>query len=79
MVHEKTSDAQGAFFEVPTKHKGQKPILFGIFEFEPITRESSEDNNESPQLSHYRPSAHRMMDKMGYNLTKRSGLNGKDR
>jgi len=24
MVHEKTSDAQGAFFEVPTKHKGQK-------------------------------------------------------
>jgi len=37
MLHEKTSGAKGAFFEVPAKHKGQKPILFGKFEFEPIT------------------------------------------
>jgi len=29
IVHEKISDAQGAFFEVPAKHKGQKLILFG--------------------------------------------------
>jgi len=28
IVHEKTRDAQGAFLEVPTKHKSQKPILF---------------------------------------------------
>ena len=80
MVHEKTSDPQGAFFEVSAKYKSQKPILFGRFESEPITRESSEDNNKSPQFSHYSPSAHYMIEKMGYNLTKRSGLNfGKER
>ena len=43
MMHEKTSDKHGAFFEVPAKHKSQKPILFGRIDFEPITRESSED------------------------------------
>ena len=41
MVHEKTSNAQGAFFEVPAKHKSQKPILFERFESEPKTHESS--------------------------------------
>jgi len=80
MVHEKTSDAKEAFFEVPVKHKGQKLILFERFKSEPITRESSKHNDESPQFSHYGRSAHHMMKKMGYNLTKRSGLNfGKGR
>ena len=46
MVRKKTSDAQGAFFEVPAKHKGQKAILFGKIESELVTRESSEDNPE---------------------------------
>jgi len=32
MVCKKTSDAQGAFFEVPAKRKGKKPILFGRIE-----------------------------------------------
>ena len=75
MLDEKISEAQGAFFEVPAKHKGQKLILFGRFEFEPITRKRSEDKDESPQFSHYGPSAHHMMEKIGYNLTKRFGLN----
>jgi len=48
MMHEKTSDAQGALFEVPAKHKGQKPILFRRIESEPMTRESSKDDFESP-------------------------------
>jgi len=79
MVRENTSDTQGAFFEVPAKHKGQKPILFGRFESEPMTRESSEDNDES-QFYHCEPSAHHMIEKMGYNLTKRPDLNfGKGR
>jgi len=70
MVHEKTSDAQGAFFEVPAKHKGQKPILFGRFKFEPMTRESSEVGFESPQFSHYGRNSHCMIKKIGYDLTK---------
>jgi len=75
MAHEKISDTQGAFFEVPAKRKGQKLILFGRFESEPITHESSEDKDESPQFSLYRPSTYHIMKKMGQNLTKRSDLN----
>ena len=29
LVHEKVRDAHNAFFEVPAKQRGQKPILFG--------------------------------------------------
>ena len=50
IVHEKINDAQRAFFEVSTKHKGQKLILFGRLESE---REISEDDFVSPQFSHY--------------------------
>ena len=50
MVHEKTNDAQGAFFEVPAKRKGQKLILFERIEPEPVTHESSEDDPESPTV-----------------------------
>jgi len=74
MVHEKTSDAQGAFFEVRAKHKGQKPIQFGRIESEPVTCENSEDDLESPQFSHYWRNSHRMIENMGYDLTKRSSL-----
>ena len=35
-----------------------------------ITRESLKDKDKYPQFSHYSLSAHRMMEKMGYNLTK---------
>jgi len=58
MVREKTSDAQGAFFDVPAKHKGQRPIQFRRIESELVTCENSEDDLESPQFSHYGPSAH---------------------
>jgi len=75
MVHEKTSDAQGAFFEVPAKRKGQKLILLGKIESELVTRESSKDDLESLQFSHYGPNACHMMENMGYDLTKRFGLN----
>ena len=75
MVRKKTSDAQGTFFEVPAKRKGQKPILFRRTESEPVTRESSKDDPESPQFSHYEPHACRMIENIGYDLMKRSGLN----
>jgi len=75
MMCEKTSDAQGAFFEVPAKRKGQKQILFERIESEPVTRESSEDNPESPQFSHYGPNAYYLMENMGYNMMKRLVLN----
>ena len=48
MLHEKASDVHGAFFEVPIKRKGQKPILFEIVESEPMTCESSRGESESP-------------------------------
>jgi len=80
MVHEKTNDAQRAFFKVLAKHKGQKSILFGRIEPEPMARESSKDNTESPQFSLYESNARRMMEKIRYDLTKWSGLNfGKGR
>ena len=75
MVHEKTSDAQGAFFEVLAKRKGQKSILLRRIESEPVTHESSKDDPESPQFSYYKLNACRMMENMGYDLMKRSGLN----
>ena len=45
MVRENTSDTQGAFFEVPAKHKGQKPILFGRVESEAMTCEKVQGEN----------------------------------
>jgi len=68
MVHEKTNDAQGAFFEVPAKHKDQKSILFGRFESEPMTHEISEDDFESPQFSHYKWNSHCIMKNMDTTL-----------
>ena len=47
-VHEETSDTYGAYFEMLTKHKGQKLILFGRIESEVMTRGSSEDDFQSP-------------------------------
>ena len=70
MLHEKTSDAQGAIFQVPAKRKGQKSILFGRIESKLVTRESSEDNPKSPQFSYYRPNACHMMKNFGNDLMK---------
>jgi len=39
MVHERASDAHGAFFKLPAKYEGQKLILIGRVKSEPITRE----------------------------------------
>jgi len=75
MVHDKTSDAQGAFFEVPSKYKGQKSILFERIKSGPMTCGSSEDDFDSPQFSHYGRNSYRMMENKGYDLTKRFGIN----
>ena len=75
IVHEKTSDAQGAFFEVPTKHKGQKLIQFVRIESEPMTDERSDEDPESPQFSHYEPHACRMIENIGYDRMKYFVLN----
>jgi len=41
MVRKKIEDAHNALFEVPAKQKGQKSILFGRIESEPIACKSS--------------------------------------
>ena len=74
MVRENISDVQGSFFEVPAKHKDQKSILFGI-ESEQVIREDSESEVEPPLFSHYESNVLRMMENMGYDLMKKSGLN----
>ena len=65
MVHEKTDDARQASFEVPTKRKDQKPILFGRIESEPIAYESLGGGYESPQFFHYGQKSHHIMERMG--------------
>jgi len=47
-MHEKTDDVQGAFFDVLTKYKGQRPIQFKRVESELMAHKSLEDNAESP-------------------------------
>jgi len=65
---------------VPARRKGQRPILFGRIKSELMSHEDSESENESPQFSHYEPNILRMMEGMGYDLTKSPGLNfGKGR
>jgi len=59
---------------VPAKRKGQEPILCGRIESELMTRESSKDDLESPQFSHYGPNACHMMENIRYKLMKRSNL-----
>jgi len=53
MVRERIGDARKSFFNVPSKRKGQKPILFGRIEAKPIACESSGDESESPQFFYY--------------------------
>jgi len=79
-VYQGVSDAQGSFFEVPTRHKGQKSILFGRVESKIMTCEDSKSETEPPQFSHYMQNILRMMENMGYDLTNGPGLNfGKGR
>ena len=48
LVCEKVGDAHNAFFEVPARRKGQKPILFGWIDMEPVACESLGGDSESP-------------------------------
>ena len=73
-------NTQESIFMVPARRKGQKPILFGRIESEPMTCAESESEKEPPQFGHYGPNALRMMESMGYDLTNGPGLNfGKGR
>jgi len=60
---------------VPTRRKGQKPILFGRIKSESMSRDESKCEKEPPQFGHYEPNALRMMESMGYDLTNGPGLN----
>ena len=75
MVRKKIGNACKTLFKVPAKRKSQKIILFGRIESELIAYESSGDGSESPQFSHYEQKSCHMMERMGYDLTKRSNLN----
>ena len=48
LIGEKIGDAYNAFFEVPTRQKGQKSILFGRIDTELVVCESFGGNSESP-------------------------------
>jgi len=74
MVREKIRDAYKALFEVLAKRKVQKH-LFGWMDSELIACESSGGNFEPPQFFHYRQKSHHMMERMGYDFTKKLGLN----
>ena len=50
-------------------------FYFGRIETEPVACESSEGESKSPQFFHYGPRSHHMMERMGYDFTKESGLN----
>jgi len=67
MVYEKIGDAHNAL-KVPAKQEGQKLIIFGRIESEPIAYKSSGGNYKSPQFFHYGQ-------RMGYDLTKGLDLN----
>jgi len=58
----------------PSK-KSQKLIQFGRIETEPMAYESSGGNSESSQFFHYGQKSCHMMERMGYDHTKGSGLN----
>ena len=74
-IYQSISDVQGSFYEVPTRRKGQKLILFGRVECKPTTYEDSKSETELPQFSHYESNVLRMMKNMGYDLTSGPGLN----
>jgi len=75
LVCEKIRSAHNAFFEVPARQKGQKPILFRQIEIGPVACESSEGSSESPQFFYYGQRLRHMMERMGYDFTKESDLN----
>ena len=80
MVSKKIGDAHNALFKLSAKWKGQKPILFGRIESEPITCENSSGSSESPQFFHYGQKSRHMMERMKYDFTKESSLNfGKEK
>jgi len=68
-------EAHKSLFKVLARCKSQKSILFERAESELIPREDSKSENESPQFSHYEPNVLRMMENIGYNLTRGPGLN----
>ena len=51
-VYQSVNDAQGSFFEVPARRKGQKLILFGRVD-STTTCEDSERETKLPQFSYY--------------------------
>jgi len=73
LVCEKIGGTHNDFFEVPSKRKGQKPILFERIKTEPVACESS--GVILSLFFHYRQKSCRMMERMGYDFTKESGLN----
>jgi len=80
LIREKIEVAHNALFKVPAKRKSQKLILVGRIETEPVACESSGGNSESSQFFHYGQKSRHMMERMGYDFIKKSGLNfGKEK
>jgi len=75
MAYQSVSKAQGSFFEVLARCKGQKLILFGRVKSKPMTCEDSESETELPPFSYYESNVLRMMGNMKCELTSGPGLN----
>ena len=58
---EEVEDAQKAFFEVPSKKKGQKPICLGKVKSTPLRRGSSEEDDGVPQFHYHEPNSIHLM------------------
>jgi len=71
-AYQSVSDAQGSFFEVLARCKGQKLILFGRVESKPTT---CEDTKNETELSHYESNVLRIMENIGYDLISGLALN----
>lgn len=81
IVRPKVFYAKGVVFEVPTQRLYQHTIIFGRVESRPNENPDNEiDDQVSLQFGHYEQILHRMMKKMGYELTLKKRLNfGKGR
>ena len=80
MSYDVIRDVHGACFEVPARCEGQKLTLLGREESSQTARKNSNNDEEFPQFLRYGPALRLIMEKLGYDLTNRPGLNyGKGR
>jgi len=80
MTRDMIRDVHGACFEVPVGCEDQKLTLLGRVESGQTAHKNLDSDEEFPQFFQYGPALRHIMEKLGYDLTSRPGLNcGKGR